>query len=34
MLTHYTAEQRIRWFRIGFETGEVKRCDTFPAARL
>lgn len=32
--THGTAEQRMRWFRIGFETGEVRRCDTFSATRL
>lgn len=32
--THGTAEQRMRWFRVGFETGEVKRCDTFSAPRL
>ena len=27
--THGTAEQRVRWFTIGFETGEPARCDTF-----
>jgi len=32
--THGIAEQRIRWFRVEFETDEVKRCDTFSAARL
>jgi len=27
--THGTSEQRVRWFRVGFESGDVKRCDTF-----
>ncbi|HET9276055.1 MAG TPA: neutral zinc metallopeptidase, partial [Gemmatimonadales bacterium] len=26
--THGTSEQRARWFRVGFESGEVNRCDT------
>ncbi|MGH7560328.1 MAG: KPN_02809 family neutral zinc metallopeptidase [Gemmatimonadales bacterium] len=26
--THGTSEQRVRWFRTGFETGSVERCDT------
>jgi predicted metalloprotease len=32
--THGTAEQRVRWFKAGFERGEVAACDTFEAARL
>lgn len=32
--THGTSEQRVRWFRIGFDSGEAGRCDTFQAARL
>ncbi len=32
--THGSAEQRVRWFRIGFESGDVGRCDTFAATRL
>jgi predicted metalloprotease len=32
--THGTSAQRERWFKIGFERGEVGRCDTFKAARL
>lgn len=32
--THGTSEQRVRWFRNGFESGEPKRCDTFAAAQL
>jgi predicted metalloprotease len=30
--THGTSEQRSRWFRRGFDTGEVRRCDTFAAS--
>lgn len=32
--THGTAEQRVRWFRTGFEHGEPARCDTFEASAL
>jgi predicted metalloprotease len=32
--THGTSEQRSRWFKRGFETGEPRRCDTFAAATL
>ena len=27
--THGTSEQRVRWFRVGFETGDIDTCDTF-----
>lgn len=27
--THGTAEQRVRWFRTGLQTGDLKQCDTF-----
>jgi len=27
--THGTSAQRMRWFKIGFNTGEMKRCNTF-----
>jgi uncharacterized protein len=27
--THGTAEQRVRWFRRGLESGSMKSCDTF-----
>jgi Predicted metalloprotease len=27
--SHGTAQQRVRWFRRGFESGELERCDTF-----
>jgi predicted metalloprotease len=32
--THGSAEQRVRWFRTGFEHGEPGRCDTFEATAL
>jgi predicted metalloprotease len=32
--THGTSEQRVRWFRRGFESGKLEACDTFAAARL
>jgi len=27
--THGTSEQRVRWFRRGFETGDLNQCNTF-----
>lgn len=32
--THGTSAERVRWFKAGFETGEMTACDTFNAARL
>ncbi len=32
--THGTSAQRQRWLRIGIETGDVDRCDTFAEAGL
>jgi predicted metalloprotease len=32
--THGSAEQRVRWFRAGFETGSMKTCNTFEARQL
>jgi len=27
--THGTSEQRMRWFRTGFDSGDARKCDTF-----
>jgi predicted metalloprotease len=32
--THGTSAQRVRWFRRGLETGQVRACDTFNATDL
>ncbi len=32
--THGTSEQRVRWFRRGLETGDIKLGDTFAAESL
>jgi predicted metalloprotease len=32
--THGTSEQRVRWFRRGLETGDIKQGDTFSARNL
>ena len=32
--THGTSEQRARWFRNGYETGNIRSCDTFGAKKL
>jgi hypothetical protein len=32
--THGTSEQRMRWFRKGYETGDIRQGDTFAAGRL
>jgi len=32
--THGTSEQRTRWFKRGFESGELRECDTFAARHL
>lgn len=32
--THGTSEQRVRWFKLGFETGDLSQGDTFSADPL
>jgi predicted metalloprotease len=32
--THGTSEQRVRWFRAGYDGGSFKSCDTFKASQL
>src|SRR5690606_38203287 len=32
--THGTSEQRMRWFKKGFETGDIRQGDTFNATNL
>lgn len=32
--THGSAAQRVRWFRRGFDLGDIRACDTFNAERL
>jgi predicted metalloprotease len=31
--THGSGEQRVRWFRTGLESGDLKQCDTFAVAQ-
>ena len=32
--THGTSEQRVRWFKRGIDSGDLRQCDTFKAASL
>jgi uncharacterized protein len=32
--THGTSEQRVRWFRRGLDSGQIRQCETFNASTL
>lgn len=32
--TRGSSKQRVRWFRRGFEAGDMQQCDTFDAGSL
>ena len=32
--THGSSAQRVRWFKLGLESGNLQACDTFNANRL
>ncbi len=32
--THGSSAQRVKWFKVGLESGDVNSCDTFSATRL
>jgi len=32
--THGSSEERVRWFRKGFDTGSIPACDTFASKAL
>jgi uncharacterized protein len=32
--THGSSEQRVRWFKRGFQSGDLNQCDTFNASEL
>ncbi len=32
--THGSSAQRMRWFRVGLQSGDLRQCDTFAAASL
>jgi len=32
--THGSSAQRVKWFRIGMDSGDAQKCDTFAVDRL
>ena len=32
--THGSSAQRVRWFKTGLQSGDIRRCDTFRAQQL
>jgi predicted metalloprotease len=32
--THGSSAQRVRWFKTGFESGDMNQCNTFKATKL
>jgi hypothetical protein len=32
--THGSSAERVRWFKRGFDQGELRQCDTFAASAL
>lgn len=32
--THGSADQRVRWFQVGYNNGDVRKCDTFATNQL
>jgi len=32
--THGSSAQRVRWFKIGLQSGDIRQCDTFAAREV
>jgi predicted metalloprotease len=32
--THGSAQQRMRWFKVGFDSGDLRTCNTFEARQI